>query len=154
MILDVSKPSQAQVDALLEEWKKDAAMDRLEPSTELRKIGSLHSKYLTILSTHRRALKENERKYAKLRRIKYEYFVGRLDQDTLKKYGWQSFPYTLKGDIATYMDSDHDILNAKQVLGVHEEIVEVAQMIIKELGSRTFQLKDIISWERFISGVH
>lgn len=154
MILDVTKPSTAQVDALLAEWKKDSAMDRLEPSVELRKIGSLHSKYLTILSTHRRAFKEGDRKYAKLRRVKYEFFTGKLDQDTLKKYGWQPFPYTLKGDLSTYMDSDPDILNAKRVLGVHEEIMDISERIIKELGSRTFQIKDIISWERFISGVH
>jgi hypothetical protein len=154
MILDTKNPSTAQVDALLDEWKKDAAMDRLEPSTELRKIGSLHSKYLTILSAHRRAFKEGDRKYTKLRKIKYEYYTGRLDQDSLKKYGWQPFPFTLKADLVTYVDSDPDILNAKAVLGVHEEIVEVTQMIIKELGSRTFQLKDIIQWERFISGVH
>lgn len=152
MILDAKNPSIAQVDALLEEWKKDAAMDRLEPSQELRKIGALHSKYLTILSSHRRAFQEGERRYAKLRRIKYEYYSGRLDSDTLKKYGWPPFPFTLKADLATYMDADADILNAKQVLGVHTEIVEVAQSIIKELGSRTFQLKDIIQWERFISG--
>lgn len=129
-------------------------MDKLEPAEELRKIGGLHSKYLTILSSHRRAFQEGERKYAKLRRIKYEYYSGRLDQETLKKYGWSPFPFTLKADMTTYMDADVDILNAKQVLGVHTEIVEVAQSIIKELGSRTFQIKDIIQWERFISGAH
>ena len=37
---------------------------------------------------------------------------------------------------------------------IHEEIIELCQSIIKELGSRTFQLRDIIQWERFISGVH
>jgi hypothetical protein len=154
MILDTQHPSTQQVTALLDEWKKDAAMDRLEPSTELRKIGSLHSKYLNILSTHRRALKEGERKVVKLRRLKYEYYAGRLDQDTLKKYGWSQFPYTLKGDLATYMDSDTDLLNARQVLTIHEEVVDLCERIMKELGSRTFQLRDIIQWERFISGVH
>lgn len=153
MILNTKEPSIAQVDALLEEWKNDAKMDRLEPSTEIRKISPLHAKYINILSVHRRAFQEGERRYAKLRRIKYEYYTGRLDQDTLNKYKWQPFPYTLKADIVTYMDSDPDILNAKQVLGIHNEIVELCTSIIKEIGSRTFQWKDIISWERFISGV-
>jgi len=154
MILDTKNPSAAQVDALLADWAIDAKMDRLEPAEELRKIPTLHAKYLNILSCHRRAFQEGERRMAKLRRIKYEYFTGRLDQDTLKKYGWESFPFTLKGDMATYMDSDKDLLNAKAVLAIHQEIVEVAQSIIKELGSRTYQLKDIISWERFIGGSH
>lgn len=155
MILDVEHPSSDQVDALLAEWKIDAAMDRLEPSNELRKIGSLHSKYLTILSTHRRALKAGERKYIKLRRIKYEYYQGRLDQEALTKYNWQPFPYTLKAaDIPTYMDSDPDILVAKKVLGIHEEVMDLAERIIKELGNRNFQIKDIVRWEMFVSGVH
>jgi hypothetical protein len=79
--------------------------------------------------------------------------MGRLDQDTLKKYNWPQFTYTLKGDLATYMDSDADILNAKQVITIHEEIMDICERIIKELGSRTYQIKDIIQWERFISGV-
>src|SRR5574340_821675 len=102
MILDVKAPCQEQVDALMIEWKKDAVMDRLEPTSELKKIGSLHAKYLNILSVHRRALKECERKLVKLRRVKYEYYTGRLDQDTLKKYGWPPFPFTLKSDLSTY----------------------------------------------------
>lgn len=154
MNLDTKAPSTEQVDSLLAEWQKDAVMDRLEPANELRKIGSLHSKYLTILSTHRRAFKEGERRMGKLRKLKYEYYMGRMDQTALAKYGWTPFLYTLKGDLATYLEADKDIVNAKAVLAVHEEIMDLAERIIKELGSRTFQLKDIISWEKFISGAH
>lgn len=154
MILDTTAPSTAQVDALLEEWAADAKMDRLEPASELRKIGSLHAKYLNILSTHRRALKEGERRMAKLRRIKYEYFSGRLDQTALTLYKWQPFPFTLKGDMSTYMDSDRDMLNGKSILAIHEEIVDLCERILKELNNRSFQLKDICSWERFIAGGH
>lgn len=152
MLLDVKNPSQAQIDALLEEWKKDSKLDRLEPSAEIQRIGQLHSKYLTILSVHRRAHKETSRTFAKLKRIKHEYYTGRLDQDTLKKYNWLPFPYTLKSDLAIYFDTDPDILSAKRILDIHEEMVELTQSIIKELGARTFQLKDIIQWERFIGG--
>ena len=50
-------------------------------------------------------------------------------------------------------DADEDINKylAKKLL--HEEIVEVCQAILKELNSRTFQLRDVIAWERFIAGV-
>jgi hypothetical protein len=152
MILDVKKPSTKQVDNLLSEWQSDAKMNQLEPADELRKISSLHSKYLTILSIHRRAFKEGERKAAKLRRLKYEYYSGRLDKDILEKYNWPPFPYTLKGDLNTYMDSDAELLNAKAVLSIYEEITDLCERILKELGNRTYQLKDIISWTKFIGG--
>ncbi len=155
MILDVNSPSPAQVDALLEMWKADAKVDRLEPADEMRKIPSLHAKYLNILSVHRRAGQEGERKIGKLRRLKYEYYNGRLDQPTLEKFGWQPFPYTLKtGDLAMYLESDKEMLHAKAVVGVHEEIVAVCESIMKELNSRTWQLKEIVGWEKFISGAH
>lgn len=154
MILDPKAPSMAQIDALLEEWKKDCKLDKLELSSELRKIPSHQSKYLQILSTHRCAFKEGERRLAKLRRIKYEYYTGRLDQAALKQYGWQSFPFTLKGDLNTYMEADKDLLNARAVLAIHEEVVSVCESIIKELNNRTWQLKEICGWEKFISGSH
>ena len=150
--LDPTAPSVAQIDALLAEWQKDAVLNILEPDIELRKISPLHAKYLTILSSHRRALKEGERRLTKLKRLKYEYYCGRLDKITLDKYGWSPFPFTLKGDLATYMDSDKELVNARSVLAIHEEVMDITERILKELGSRTFQLKDIISWARFTSG--
>lgn len=146
-------PSDDKIDTLLAEWKKDAVLNILEPDIELRKISPLHAKYLTILSSHRRALKEGERRLTKLKRLKYEYYTGRLDKVTLDKYEWTPFPYTLKGDLNTYLDSDKELLNARAVLSIHEEVVDLTERILKELGSRTFQLKDIISWARFTSGV-
>lgn len=146
-------PSDDKIDTLLAEWKKDAVLNILEPDIELRKISPLHAKYLTILSSHRRALKEGERRLTKLKRLKYEYYTGRLDKVTLDKYEWPPFPYTLKGDLNTYLDSDKELLNARAVLSIHEEVVDLTERILKELGSRTFQLKDIISWARFTSGV-
>lgn len=146
-------PSDDKIDTLLAEWKKDAVLNILEPDIELRKISPLHAKYLTILSSHRRALKEGERRLTKLKRLKYEYYTGRMDKVTLDKYEWPPFPYTLKGDLNTYLDSDKELLNARAVLSIHEEVVDLTERILKELGSRTFQLKDIISWARFTSGV-
>lgn len=145
-------PSDDKINNLLDEWHTDAKMDKLEPAEELRKIPVLHAKYLNILSSHRCALRTAERKIAKLKRLKHEYYLGRLDQETLNKCNWQAFPYTLKSDLSTYMESDMDLLNGRAVIAVHEEILDLCERILKELASRTFQLKDIISWEKFIAG--
>ena len=62
-------------------------------------------------------------------------------------------PFVLKSDIVTYLDSDEDLNKFLAAKAIHEEIVDVCQSILKELNSRTFQLRDFISWERFIQGV-
>ena len=154
MKIDTTKVSEEQVDALLEQWHVDAKMNKLEPAEELRKIPVLHAKYLNIFSAHRRAYQAGERKIAKLKRLKHEYYTGRIDEVTLKACNWAPFPYTLKGDLNTYMESDKDLLNGKAVLAVHGEIMDLCERILKELASRTFQLKDICAWERFIAGGH
>ena len=142
-----------QLDDLLEMWRTDSIIDRTEPGKALINIPQLHSKYLNILSRHRLLSKESEFKYNKMKKLKWEYYTGKLDQDQLDKHGWQPFPFVLKSELTTYLESDEDINKhiAQKVL--HDEIVDVCSSILKELHSRTFQLKEFITWERFIQGV-
>lgn len=142
-----------KLDELLEMWRKDSEIDRTEPGKALLDIPKLHSKYLNILSNHRLLSKEAEFKYNKWKKIKWEYYTGKLDDDELKKYGWEPFPLVLKTDLGTYLDSDEDLNKFSAQKIFHDEIVDVCQAILKELNSRTFQLRDFIAWERFIQGV-
>lgn len=142
-----------QIEELLEMWRKDADIDRTEPGKALLDIPKLHAKYLNILSRHRLLAKECEFKYNKMKKLKWEYYTGKLDNDDLKKYGWEPFPFVLKSDITTYLESDEDINKFIAQKAMHEEIVDICQSIMKELNSRTFQLRDFIAWERFIQGV-
>lgn len=142
-----------KLEELLEMWRKDADIDRTEPGKALLDIPKLHSKYLNILSKHRLLSKEAEFKYNKMKKLKWEYYTGKLDDDELKKYGWEPFPFVLKSDINTYLDSDEDLNKYIASKIMNDEVVDVCQSILKELNSRTFQLRDFIAWERFIQGV-
>ena len=142
-----------KIEELLEMWRKDCDIDRTEPGKALLDIPKLHSKYLMILSKHRLLSKEPEFKYNKMKRLKWEYYTGKLDDDQLRQYGWEPFPYVLKSEITTYLESDEDINKYIAQKTVNDEIVELCQSIMKELNSRTFQLRDYIAWERFIQGV-
>lgn len=137
---------------LLAMWKQDAVVDRTDPAEELTKIGSLHAKYLCILSENRQSIKVLDKNFKRVKKLKWEYYTGKTPAETLKKLGWEPFPYLLKADIAIYLDADKDLLDLVTKRELHEEIVEVCTSIIKELNSRTYQMKDIITWERFTSG--
>jgi len=143
----------SKLDELLDMWAKDAEIDRTEPGKALLDIPKLHSKYLNILSSHRLSSRDAEFKYNRMKKIKWEYYTGKLDDDDLRKYGWEPFQFVLKSDITTYLDSDEDLNKYKAQKIMHDEIVEVCQSILKELNSRTFQLRDFIAWERFIQGI-
>lgn len=141
-----------KVKDVLEMWEKDSVIDRTEPGKELINIPKLHSKYLNILSHHRMLSKDAEFRYNKMKKLKWEYYTGKLDDVALKKYGWEPFPYVLKSEVSTYLESDEDINKHLANKMVNDEVVDVCQSILKELNSRTFQLRDFIAWERFIQG--
>ena len=143
----------SKLDDLLAMWAKDSEIDRTEPGKALLDIPKLHSKYLNILSNHRLLVREAEFKYNRIKKIKWEYYTGKLDDDELKKHGWEPFPFVLKSDITTYLESDEDMNRYLAQKLLHEEIVEVCNSILKELNSRTYQLRSFIDWEKFIQGI-
>lgn len=145
-------PELTPLESLRDMWKEDSKFDTLDPGTELGKIGSLHSKYLTILSMNRQSMKVLEKQQAKLKKLKWEYYTGKLDETTLKKFNWEPFPYILKSDIQLYLEADKDMQTLKTTYEVHEEIVDLCTSILKEVNSRTWQAKEIVAWARFTAG--
>jgi hypothetical protein len=140
------------LEQVLKNWERDAEIDQTEPGKELIKIPTLHNKYLSILTKHKIASKKAHFDYLRMRKIKWEYYTGKMSQDELQQYGWEPFQFTLKSDITTYLEADTDLIKLLEKKVYHEEVVSVIESIMQELKSRTFQLRDFISWEKFIGG--
>ena len=137
---------------VLKLWESDADIDQTEPGKELLKIPKLHNKYLTILTKHKIASKKANFDYLRMRKTKWEYYTGKMSQEELKEYGWEPFQFTLKSDISTYLEADKDLIKLLEKKVYHEEVVSVLESILNELKQRTWQLRDFISWEKFIGG--
>ena len=140
------------LEQVLKYWESDADMDQTEPGKELLKIPKLHNKYLSILTKHKIASKKAHFDYLRMRKVKWEYYTGKMSQDELAEYGWEPFQFTLKSDINTYLEADSDLIKLLEKKVYHEETISVIESIMNELKSRTFQLRDFIQWERFIGG--
>ena len=140
------------LEQVLKYWEKDAEMDQTEPGKELLRIPILHNKYLSILTKHKIASKKAHFDYLRLRKVKIDYYNGRLDQDELETRGWQPFQFVLKSDIGAYLEGDDDLIKMLEKKVYHEECVSVLESVMNELKQRTWQLRDFISWEKFIGG--
>jgi hypothetical protein len=140
------------LEQVLKYWERDAEIDQTEPGKELIKIPTLHNKYLSILTKHKIASKKAHFDYLRMRKIKWEYYTGKMSREELEQYGWEPFQFTLKSDITTYLEADSDLIKLLEKKVYHEEVVSVIESIMQELKSRTFQLRDFISWEKFIGG--
>jgi hypothetical protein len=140
------------LEQILKYWEKDAEMDQTEPGKELIRIPILHNKYLSILTKHKIASKKAHFDYLRMRKVKIDYFSGRMDQEELDARGWKPFAFVLKSDVTAYLEGDDDLIKMLEKKVYHEETVSVLESIMNELKQRTWQLRDFISWEKFIGG--
>jgi len=140
------------LEQILKYWESDSDIDQTEPGKELLKIPKYHNKYLTILTKHKIAVKKANFDYLRMRKIKMEYYTGKLSQEELDQYGWEPFQFVLKSDMASYLEADADLIKLLEKKVYHEECVSVIESIMNELKQRTWQLRDFISWEKFIGG--
>ena len=140
------------LDKILQNWEKDSVVDQTEPSKELLKIPLLHSKYLNSLTKQKIVSKKIYFDYLQLKKKKWEYYSGKMDQEELSERGWEPFQFTLKSDINLYIESDTDLIKILQKKVIYDEMISALESIMNELKQRTWQLRDYISWEKFING--
>jgi len=140
------------LEKIIEMWEKDSVIDETEPGKEIIRIPVLHSKYVQLLTAHSLASKQAVMEYSRLKKIKYEYYNGKMDADELKRYGWEPFKFLLKSDLNIYLDADRDLAKLLAKKTMHEEAVSFCNSVIKELTSRTYQLRAYMDWEKFIQG--
>lgn len=143
-----------KLENIMKLWESDSVIDSTEPGKELLKIPQLHNKYLKILVGHRLAIKRLNFDYAKMRRLKEEYYNGSLSQEELEENGWEPFLLNIKTKqgVERYIESDTQLIKLLEKKIYHDEAISVCESILQELKSRTFQLRDYIQWERFIGG--
>jgi hypothetical protein len=143
------------IDQLAEMWIEDAEVDELEPGNEIIKIGKHHAKYLRILTHHSLVVKKLQSDYNTRRRIKWEYYNGDLNNpEDLKHYNLPPMEKkVLRADINTYLDSDKELNEILLRKLLHEEIVDFCKAVVKELNSRTYQIRSYIDWRKFTGGM-
>jgi Recombination, repair and ssDNA binding protein UvsY len=140
------------LEEVMKQWEKDSEVDITEPGREIIRIPILHNKYNKYLSLHNLSAKKAEIEFAKMKKLKWLYYTGKLDQDELDKLGWEPFRFTLKSDIGVYLDADDDLNKLKRKHAYHEEAASFCTNVMKEISNRTWQLKEYIGWEKFVQG--
>jgi len=133
---------------------KDLPIDETSLDRESLNIPNLHNKYLNILHDEKLILFKYKLEYRKLQKLKWEYYTGKMDQETLKEKGWEPFALRiLKQDAELYMNSDEDLIAAEAREKFQEEKVDYLGSIIKGLTNRQYHIRDAIIWRKFVNGV-
>jgi hypothetical protein len=140
-------------DDIMDLWQQDANMDNSELGEESLKIPQLHHKYYKMLVQEGLLLKKYEQDYKAMNRLKFEYYMGVLDEETLREHDWEPFQLkVLKQDLSTYIDSDTDMQTIQAKIDIQKQKIAFLESVIKMVSNRGFLIKNAIDWERFKVG--
>lgn len=144
------------LNSILEMWKEDCQISEFKLDEESRKTPSLHAKYLEIYSLTKLKLRKAELDQKTLLKEKWEYYNGKMDQETIQEKGWKFDPFDglkiLKGDMERYYDADIDIQESEEKVTYYKTIISTLDEIINNLKWRHSTIKNIIDWRRFETG--
>jgi hypothetical protein len=56
------------------------------------------------------ASKKSHFNYLRMRKVKIDYYGGRLSKDELAEHGWEPFQFVLKSDVNAYLEADEDLI--------------------------------------------
>ena len=93
-------------------WQEDCKVDELNLGQESTRIPELHSKYLNHLSTLRLQCRRAQSELFKMRRLKWKYYRGELDQKELNEKGWDQYlgKAQLTNQMNEVLDKDEDVI--------------------------------------------
>jgi len=132
----------------------DLKIDGTELADESIRIPQLHGKYLNIYHDETLMLRKYEMEFQSLRRLKWEYYSGKMSQDTLKELGWPPFDLrVLRNDYDVYLESDADLLKLQAKIGVQKAKVDYLDSLIKGINNRQWVIRNAIDYLKFKSGV-
>lgn len=135
-------------------WKKDCVIDHTKFETELIKVSRLHSKYFSILANERNRCKMYEIEYNRLKKIKREYYLGRLPRKVVTQRGWDPIEYEIRpSDLSDYLKGDVDLCNIEKNLALQEIKLELLKNIIESLNKRGLNIRTAVDWIKFKQGV-
>ena len=132
-------------------WSKDAQIDQDNLHDEAAKIPSLHAKYFDLYNNIKLLRERSITVDNKVRLERWNYYSGKSDPEV---YQAEPFPYKVreKDALKRYMDADEKVQQSTLKIKYYDVMLTYLEDIIKQVGNRSYQLKNIIDWHNFRSG--
>jgi len=138
---------------ILEEWEKDAAIDPLRLSASSLDTAKLHHKYYSLLVGEKGRLRVVEKELAARTQLLTDWMEGTLTRDEMKENNLE--PYLikrLKSDIEKRVQLLPEIVALQDKVQVQRLKIEALDSILKMIANRGFQIKNAIDYMRLQNG--
>ncbi len=135
------------------EWEKDSVADIKALDVEALSITELHSKYYNVLATEKKKLKLAEINFNKMKKIKRDYFSGRLSRKQIAALGWNPIEHELKeADIRDNLKGDEDLCEIEKEMALSEIKIDFLKDIIEAVHKRGYNIRVALDFQVFIHG--
>ena len=144
------------LDEIKLEWEKDCEVDDIELDKSSLDVPKLHAKYSELLTNNIISLKNLQFKYQILRKDKWLWFNGKLDDDRIKELGWNPDPFDglkiMKNDMNVFFDADPDLQKIRAQIEYLTEVVDFIKRCMDNITWRHQTIKNTIEWRKFMAG--
>lgn len=140
------------LDIIQKMWEKDSQIDIDNLHTESLNIPSLHAKYYEVYNNIILLRKKAEQQKRNIRHERYEYYSGKADPDV---YLENPFPKKIrdKDTLQKYLDADDKLSQVSLKVEYYDVMLKYIEDILKMIHNRTYQIKNAIEYQRFMSGL-
>lgn len=142
---------------VLAQWAEDSKIDGPHLDEASRQTPLLHAKYLEKLANAKLLLRRAEFSQKTLLKQKWEWYNGKMDQETVNELGWDPDPFNglkiMKGDMDYYYDADPEIQKSEEKIQYYKTLVETLTDIVSHINWRHQTIGNMIKWKQFESGV-
>ena len=78
-----------------------------------------------------------------------------MTQQELQITGWDQWQGAkpMKNEMDQFLSGDEDLVHLMQNIDVLNTKIDALKAILKQLAERTWQLKSIVEWKRFLAGM-
>jgi hypothetical protein len=137
--------------AIQEMWKEDAKIDPDDLHNESLRIPELHAKYYEIYSNLLLLKKKCEEDRKQIRHKKYEYYTGKAEPEVYIENPLDK-KVRDKEHLVSCLNSDDEVSKINIKSEIYDVSLTFLQDIIKMLHSRTYQIKNSLDYQKFLSG--
>ncbi len=132
-------------------WKEDSKIDIDDLHNEALKIPELHAKYHEILTNITLLKRKSEEDRKAIRHRKYEYYTGKSEQQVYLENPLDK-KIRDKEHLQSCLNSDEEISRINIKIDLFDITIAFLQDIIKMLHNRSYQIKNSIEYQLFLSG--
>ena len=132
--------------------EREIVLDKIDMDLESIRNPVLQSKYLKIFTDCSFALDNAESEFKKVRKQRWDYYSGKAPDEV---YINDPLPLVkiLKNEVKDYVDVDDKVEESRLKMKYYERLQDYLDKILKVIGNRQWDIKNIVDWRKFSSGV-